>query len=103
MNRLIVIALALVAGFFLYGYDQRTDDTGVEVALIIAISMALTVAAPRAALAIALAIGLPIAAGSMLNGNPPGIAALLIACAGAFLGYVMRRGVSSGAKPSEHA
>jgi hypothetical protein len=63
----------------------------VEVALIIAISMALTLAAPRAALAIALAIGLPIAAGSILHGNPPAVAALLIACAGAFLGYVMRR------------
>lgn len=91
MNRWVVIAVALVAGLLLYGYDQRTDDTGVEVALIIAISMALTLAAPRAAIAIALAVGLPIAAGSILNGNPPGIAALLIACAGAFLGYVMRR------------
>ena len=92
MNRWIVIVVALIAGFFLYGYDKRTDDTGVEVALIIAIAMALTLAAPRVAVAIALAIGLPIAAGSMLNGNPPGIAALLIAGAGAFLGYVMRRG-----------
>ena len=91
MNRWVVIALALVAGFFLYGYDQRTDDTGVEVALIIAMAMALTLAAPRAAIAIALAVGLPIAAGSLLNGNAPGIAALLIACAGALLGYVMRR------------
>jgi len=91
MNRWIVIAIALVAGFFLYGYDQRTDDTGVEVAFIIAIAMALTLAAPRVAIAVALAIGLPLAAGSMLNGNPPGIAALLIAGAGAFLGYVMRR------------
>ena len=94
MNRWIVIALALVAGFLLYGYDQRTDDTGVEVALIIAISMALTLAAPRAAIAIALAIGLPIAVGSMLNAGPPGPVVLLIACAGAFLGYVMRRSVT---------
>ena len=91
MKGWMVIAVALVAGFFLYGYDQRTDDTGVEVALIIAIAMALTLAAPRAALAIALALGLPIAVGSILNGNPPGTAALLIAFAGAFLGYVMRR------------
>ena len=96
MNRWIVIAFALVAGFFLYGYDQRTDDTGVEVALILVIAMALTLAAPRAALAIALAVGLPIAAGSVLNGNAPGVAALLIAFAGAFLGYVMRRGFQRG-------
>ena len=103
MNRWIVLVVALAAGFLLYGYDQRTDDTGVEVALIIAIAMALTLAAPRIAIAIALAIGLPIALGSTLAGNPPGIAALLIACAGAFLGYVMRRGVPSRTKPSEHA
>jgi hypothetical protein len=93
MNRWIVITVALVAGFFLYGYDQRTDDTGVEVALIVAIAMALTLAAPRVWVAVALAIGLPIALGSMLAGNPPGIAVLLIACAGSFLGYVMRRSV----------
>ena len=91
MNRWVVIALALVAGFVLYAYDQRTDDTGVEVALILVVAIALTLAAPRAALAIALAVGLPIAVGSILNGNPPGTAALLIALAGAFLGYVMRR------------
>lgn len=103
MNRWIVIGLALVAGFFLYGYDQRTDDTGVEVALIIATSMALTLAAPRAAIAVALAIGLPTAVGSVLHGNGAGVAALLIACAGAFLGYVMRRGFQSGAAPSERA
>ena len=91
MTRWIVIALALALGFVLLSYDQRTDDTGVEVALIIATAMALTLAAPRAAIAIALAIGLPIAGWSMIHGNGPGVAALLIAGAGAFLGYVMRR------------
>jgi hypothetical protein len=91
MTRWIVIALALVIGFVLLSYDQRTDDTGVEVALLVATAMALTIAAPRAAVAIALAIGLPIAGWSMMHGNGPGIAALLIASAGAFLGYVMRR------------
>lgn len=91
MTRWVVIVIALIAGFLLLAYDQRTDDTGVEVALIIAISMALTLAAPRAAIAIALAIGLPIAVWSVMQGNGPGIAALLIASAGAFLGYVMRR------------
>ena len=101
MNRGIVLVIALAAGFVLYGYDQRTDDTGVEVALLIAISMALTLAAPRVWIAIALAIGLPIALGNMLAGNPPGIAALIIAGAGAFLGFVMRRGAQSGA-PSEN-
>lgn len=94
MTRWIVIGIALVVGFFLLSYDQRTDDTGVEVALIIATSMALTLAAPRAAVAVALAIGLPIAGWSVMQGNGPGIAALLIAGAGAFLGWTMRRGVA---------
>ena len=92
MTRWVVIVVALIVGFFLLSYDQRTDDTGVEVALIIATAMALTLAAPRAAVAIALAIGLPIAGSSVTHGNGPGIAALLIASAGALLGWVMRRG-----------
>ena len=93
MTRWIVIAVALLAGLWLLGYDQRTDDTGVEVALIIAISLALAAAAPRAALAVALAIGLPIAASSILHGNGPGLMAVLISGAGAFIGYTMRRSV----------
>ena len=94
MNRWIVIAVALVIGFFMLSYDQRTDDTGVEVALLLATSLALTLAAPRAAIAIALAIGLPIAAYSLWNGNGAAIAALIFAFVGAGLGYAMRRGVS---------
>ena len=58
MNRWIVILVALAVGLFLLSYDQRTDDTGVEVGLLVATSLALTVAAPRAAIAVALAIGL---------------------------------------------
>jgi len=96
MIRWVVLAIALLIGLVLLGYDQRTDDTGVEVALMIASSMALTLAAPRVAIAIALAIGLPIALSSVLHGNPPGIAAVLIPGAGAFLGYVMRRGAERG-------
>jgi hypothetical protein len=33
----VVLALAIVAGLFLLGYDRRTDDTGVEAALLLAI------------------------------------------------------------------
>ena len=50
MTRWVVIVVALIAGFLLLSYDQRTDDTGVE----------------------ALAIGLPIAAWSVMHGNGPG-------------------------------
>ena len=95
MTRWIVIAIALLVGIFLLGYDQRTDDTGVEVGLIIASALALTLAAPRAAIAIALAIGLPIAGSSIVHGNYAGVAALLIAGAGAAIGYAMRRGMTT--------
>jgi hypothetical protein len=95
VTRWVAIALALLAGIWLLGYDQRTDDTGVEVALIIAIALALTAAAPRAALAIGLGVGLPIAASSVWHGNYAGIMALLVALAGAYIGYVMRRGVAT--------
>ena len=90
MLRWIVLTVALVLGFVLLGYDRRTDDTGVEVALILAVSLGLTLAAPPAALGVALAVGLPMA---VLNGSWPGI---LVAGAGALVGYAMARGVSRG-------
>jgi hypothetical protein len=95
VTRWLVIAAALVIGFVLLGYDQRTDDTGVEVALLIGVSLALAAAAPRAALAVALGVGLPIAAHSVMQGNPPGLFALLITGAGAFLGWTMRRAATA--------
>ena len=98
MIRWGVLTAALVLGFLLLGYDQRTDDTGVEVALIIAIALALTAAAPRAALAIALAIGLPIAGNAVVHGNYAGITALLVSGAGAAIGYAMRRTVATAAR-----
>jgi hypothetical protein len=98
VTRWVVIAFALIAGIWLLGYDQRTDDTGVEVALIIALALALTVAAPRAALAIALGIGLPIAASAVWHGNYAGVMALLVAGAGALIGYAMRRVTAAPAR-----
>ena len=91
MNRWIVITAALVIGFFLLSYDQRTDDTGVEAGLLVATSLALTLAAPSVAIAIALAIGLPVAASPLLNGNWGALIALVFSGAGAAIGYVMRR------------
>lgn len=92
MTRWIVLATALVIGFFLLSYDQRTDDTGVEAALLVATSLALTLAAPRVAIAIALAIGLPIAAWSLWHGGGAAVIALAFSGAGAAIGYAMRRG-----------
>ena len=91
MIRWVVLTGALVLGFLLLGYDQRTDDTGVEVALILAVSLALAAAAPRMALGVALAVGLPIAVFGVLGGSWASLVALVIAGAGAFIGYAMRR------------
>jgi len=91
MTRWIVIAVALVIGFWLLSYDQRTDDTGIEVGLLVGTSLALTLAAPRAAIAIALAIGLPIVAWSVWHGNGAAVIVLVFAFVGAGLGYAMRR------------
>jgi hypothetical protein len=80
-------------GFFLLGFDQRTDDTGVEAGLILALSLALTLAAPRRAVAIALGVALPIAAAMVLNGRVDVAAVVLvIAMVGAGVGWMMRRG-----------
>jgi hypothetical protein len=87
-----VLAVAIAVGFFMLSYDQRTDDTGVEVALLVALSLALAVAAPRRALAVGLAVGLPIAAWSVMNGNGAAVAALAFALFGAGVGWIMRRG-----------
>ena len=91
MTRWIVLAIALVVGFFLLSYDQRTDDSGVEAALLVASALALTLAAPRVAIAIALAVGLPIAGWSLWHGNGAGLIALVFSGAGAAIGYAMRR------------
>lgn|GEM_PF-2109624 len=93
MRDLLVLLAAVLWGFYLLGFDQRTDDTGVEAALIVATSLALTLAAPRRAVAIALAVALPIAAGSVLRSGRIDVAAvvLVIAMIGAGVGWTMRR------------
>jgi hypothetical protein len=93
----LVLAIALAIGFFMLSYDQRTDDTGVEVGLLVATALALSLAAPRVAIAIALAIGLPIAVYSLWHGNGPALAALAFSGAGAAIGHFMRRGTARAA------
>lgn len=85
MTRALVIVIALAVGLFMLSVDRRTDDTGIEVGLLLLSAAALAFAAPRAALAVALAIGLPIA---VLDGGVP---ALVFAGMGAGVGYVLRR------------
>jgi len=85
MRHWIVIVIALAIGVFLASVDRRTDDTGIEAALIFASAVLLTIAAPRAAIAVALGIALPMA---VLNGSVP---ALVVAGVGAAVGYATRR------------
>jgi len=90
---LLVLLAAVIVGFFLLGFDQRTDDTGVEVGLILALSLALALAAPRRWVAVGLGVALPIAAASALNGHVDVAAVVLaIGMVGAGLGWLMRRG-----------
>jgi len=89
---LFVLLAAVLVGFFLLGYDQRTDDTGAEAGLILALSLALALAAPRRWVAIGLGVALPIAAASVLKGHVDVAAVVLvIAMVGAGLSWLMRR------------
>ena len=93
MRDLLVLLAAVLVGFFLLGYDQRTDDTGVEAGLILALSLALALAAPRRWVAIGLGVALPIAAASVIKGHVDVAAVVLvIAMVGAGLSWLMRRG-----------
>ena len=87
-----MLLAAVLVGFFLLGYDQRTDDTGVEAGLILALSLALALAAPRRWVAIGLGVALPIAASSVIKGHVDVAAVVLvIAMVGAGLSWLMRR------------
>lgn len=92
MRETVVLSVAIIVGFFLFGFDQRTDDTGVEAGLILALSLALALAAPRRALGVALGVALPIVAASIFGGRlDVAVVVLGIAGLGAWLGSMMRR------------
>ena len=92
MKDWLILLAAVLVGFFLLGYDQRTDDTGVEAGLILALSLAIALAAPRRWAAIGLGVALPIAAASVIKGHVDVAAVVLvIAMVGAGLGWLMRR------------
>ena len=57
---LVIIAVAVIAGVLLAAYDLRTDDTGIEVGLLIISFGILTALAPRRWWLIALLVGGPI-------------------------------------------
>ena len=63
MKNVVIIALAVLAGMALASYDLRTDDTGIEVGLLL------------------------IASATLAALGPGGIAALAIAIVGALIGF----------------
>ena len=102
MRDLLALLAAVLVGFFLLGYDQRTDDTAIEVGLILGLSLALALVAPRRWFAIGLGVALPIAAASAINGRVDvGAVVLVIAMIGASVGWMLRRGSLFATKLSD--
>ena len=85
--------MALVAGALLALYDLRTDDTGIEVGLLLIASVALAALTPRRWWIIALCVGLPIPVVELASGKipPAGIAALGITTLGSLIGFAVSR------------
>ena len=88
---MVIIAPAVLAGMALASYDLRTDDTGIEVGLLLIASATLAAFAPRRWWIVALCVGLPIPITEIVVSHaalvPGGIAALAIAIVGALIGF----------------
>jgi uncharacterized membrane protein len=91
----LAIAVALICGLFLAFFDSRTDDTGVEVGLLLIASTLLAVMAPKRWWIIALLVGvfIPIVElGPIEHPHiPAGIVALGVTVVGALIGSVVAR------------
>jgi hypothetical protein len=91
----IAIALSLGAGLILARYDLKTDDTGIEVGLLLIASVLLAVVAPRRWWLVALCVGVPIPLAELAVGHaalpPAGVAALGVAIVGALVGLAIHR------------
>jgi hypothetical protein len=91
----IAIGLALAVGVLLASYDLRTDDTGIEVGLLLIASMALAAIAPTRWWLIALCVGLPIpiveVAVTHAGVPPAGAVALVVTIIGALIGFAIAR------------
>jgi hypothetical protein len=91
----IAIGVALVVGLLLASYDLRTDDTGIEVGLLLIASVTLAALAPKRWWLIALCVGLPIPIVEIAVAHaalpPAGVAALVVAIIGALIGFGIAR------------
>ena len=96
MRDAIALVVALVCGVALASYDTRTDDTAIELGLLVIASLGLTLVAPRRWWAIALLVGgfIPLieTADQLTPGRiPPGAVALVVTFVGALIGFAVAR------------
>lgn len=95
MRDALAALLALAAGTLLAVYDRRTDDTGIEVGLLLLASAGIALLAPRRWPLVALCVGLPIPLVEVAFGHaalpPAGIVALGVTIVGALAGSAVRR------------
>jgi hypothetical protein len=101
MRNGIAIGLALVVGVLLASYDLRTDDTGIELGLLLIASVVLAFAAPTRWWLVALCVGLPIPIVEVAVAHaalpPAGAAALAVTIIGALIGFAIARASRVGA------
>ncbi|HLZ47210.1 MAG TPA: hypothetical protein VKR80_01010 [Candidatus Limnocylindria bacterium] len=99
MKNALAISLALICGLVLSFYDTRTDDTGVEVGLLLFASSGLAFLAPTWWWAIALLVGgfIPIIELGPIEQPhvPAGIIALGVTFVGALIGFAIARSARS--------
>jgi hypothetical protein len=102
MRNAIAIGVALVVGLLLASYDLRTDDSGIELGLLLIASVTLAALAPRRWWLIALCVGLPIPIVEVAVAHSPlppaGVVALAVTIVGALIGFAIAR--ASRASPA---
>lgn len=95
MKNAIAVVLAVVAGLILAAYDLRTDDTAIEVGLLLIASVTLAALAPSRWWLIALCVGLPIPIVEVVVARgaipPAGAVALGVTIVGALIGFAVAR------------
>lgn len=97
MRDAVAIGLAMLCGLALAWYDTRTDDTAIEVGLLLIASLTLTVLAPKRWWAVALLVGAFIPLVELATspaagvGVPAGVAAVIVAFIGALIGFAISR------------
>lgn len=96
MKNGLTLVAALLCGLALASYDTRTDDTAIELGLLVIASVGLTLLAPKLWWAIALLVGgfIPLVemAGRFTSGQTPaGAVALVVTFVGALIGFVIAR------------